>query len=227
MKKISAVSVNIIVFCVVYGCALACSAQIAGGYNAASKTDKNVIAAANFAVKTEAKKIPSLNLIAIERAERQVVAGMNFRMCLSVKSAGKTRQATAVVYQNLKNKFSLSEWTNGKCAAGGTNQTLETISESVTYQGSLEVGKTSSTILYLGEESGDYAAFCFANNSAAGRKILAVCKNGGQCEFTGKVDFESSCKVKNLEASLSASGKITSVTSVRAVKSKTRAKRKT
>lgn len=75
--------------------------------------------------------------------------------------------------------------------------------------------------MYLGEESGDYAAFCFANNSEVGRAILAACKNGEQCEFVGKVDFESACKVKNLEANLSASGKITKIESVKSPARKT------
>jgi hypothetical protein len=37
--------------------------------------------------------------------------------------------------------------------------------------GELQVGKAESVILYLGEESGDYAAYCFANDSEAGRAI--------------------------------------------------------
>lgn len=82
-------------------------------------------------------------------------------------------------------------------------------------QGELQVGKTESVILYLGAESGDYAAYCFANDSEAGRAILAQCKNGEQCEFVGEVDGEAACKVPGLEADLSASGKITKIKSVK------------
>jgi hypothetical protein len=71
--------------------------------------------------------------------------------------------------------------------------------------------------LYFGEESGDYAAYCFTNNSEAGRAILAACKNGEQCEFSGNVDAESGCKVPGLEADLSASGKVLKVESVRSL----------
>jgi len=63
--------------------------------------------------------------------------------------------------------------------------------------------------------------FCFANNSAVGRAVLAACKNGEQCEFVGKVNFESPCKVKNLEADLSASGRITKIESVKSLTRKT------
>ncbi|HYG82520.1 MAG TPA: hypothetical protein VD861_19140 [Pyrinomonadaceae bacterium] len=83
--------------------------------------------------------------------------------------------------------------------------------------GELQVGKTESVILYLGEESGDYAAYCFANDSDAGRAILAACKNGERCEFSGDVNYESGCQVPGLEADLSASGKILKVESVKSL----------
>jgi hypothetical protein len=90
-------------------------------------------------------------------------------------------------------------------------------SETQTVSGELQVGKTESVILYFGEESGDYAGYCFANDSDAGRAILAACKNGEQCEVAGTVDSESACKVPGLEANLSASGKITKVESVKSL----------
>ena len=84
-------------------------------------------------------------------------------------------------------------------------------------RGQLQVGKTESVILYLGEESGDYAAYCFANDSEAGRAIMAACKNGERCEFSGDVNYEGGCKVPGLEADLSASGKILKVESVKSL----------
>jgi hypothetical protein len=93
--------------------------------------------------------------------------------------------------------------------------------ETVTYKGKLEVGKTESAIIYLGSESGDLAAFCFTNKSAIGRAILSRCKTGKQCEFTGQVDWNKSCNIKQFYPAgtdmqgLSASGKIISVKSVR------------
>jgi len=89
--------------------------------------------------------------------------------------------------------------------------------ENTGISGTLQVGKTESVILYFGEESGDYAGYCFTNNSEAGKKILAACKDGEQCEFVGEIDGESPCKVPGLEADLSSSGKIMSVSSVKSL----------
>jgi hypothetical protein len=65
-------------------------------------------------------------------------------------------------------------------------------------------------------ESGDYAAYCFTNDSEAGRAILAACKDGDECEVKGTVD-DYKCKVPGLEADLSASGKIVKVASVKSL----------
>lgn len=87
-------------------------------------------------------------------------------------------------------------------------------SEATEVEGELQAGKTESVILYVGAETGDYAAYCFTNDSEAGRAILAACKDGDQCEVKGTV-AEGNCKVPGLEADLSASGKITKVESVK------------
>jgi hypothetical protein len=84
-------------------------------------------------------------------------------------------------------------------------------------QGELQVGKSESVILYVGKETGDYAGYCFANDSEGGRAILAACKDRQQCEVIGKVDYESRCKVPGLEADLSSSGRIVKVESVKSV----------
>lgn len=84
-------------------------------------------------------------------------------------------------------------------------------------RGELQRGKTQSVILYVGRETGDYAGYCFANNSEVGRSILAACKNRQQCEVTGKIDHVGGCNVPGLEADLSDSGKIVKVVSARRV----------
>jgi len=83
--------------------------------------------------------------------------------------------------------------------------------------GELQVGKTESVILYVGMESGDYAAYCFANDSDAGKAIMAACKDHDQCKVDGTVDHESACKVPGLEADLSDSGRITAVKSAKSL----------
>ena len=90
-------------------------------------------------------------------------------------------------------------------------------SEASHIQGELEVGKTESVILYVGMETGDYAGYCFTNDSEAGRAILAACKDEDQCDVTGTVDYEKDCKVPGLEATLSASGRISKVESVKSL----------
>jgi hypothetical protein len=97
-------------------------------------------------------------------------------------------------------------------------ESLQTIDEQ-TVDGELQQGKTESLILYVGEESGDYAAYCFANDSDAGRAILAACKDKDQCEVVGEIG-EGSCKVPGLEADLSDSGRITKVKSAKKLPAK-------
>ena len=84
--------------------------------------------------------------------------------------------------------------------------------EIVTYKGQLQVGKGESTIVYLGKDTGDLAAFCFTNKSSIGRAILSKCKNKEQCKFSGRVDWSKPC---NISESFSARAKIISLKSVR------------
>lgn len=84
-------------------------------------------------------------------------------------------------------------------------------------EGELQVGKTESVILYVGEETGDYAGYCFTNDSEAGRAILAACKDKERCSVKGTVDHEAGCEVPGLEATLSDKGKITKVESAKSL----------
>ncbi|HEV2915271.1 MAG TPA: hypothetical protein VGX92_18475 [Pyrinomonadaceae bacterium] len=89
-------------------------------------------------------------------------------------------------------------------------------SEASEIRGELQVGKTESVILYVGAESGDYAAYCFTNDSEAGRAILTACKNKEQCGVAATIE-DYRCKVPGLEADLSASGRIVKVESVKSL----------
>lgn len=92
--------------------------KIAGGFGDADKTDPEIVSAARFAIKQQRRKLgQSLLLVSIERAEIQVVAGLNYRLCLKVNVKGKTQEVTAVVYRDLKQKYSLSRWDVGSCKA--------------------------------------------------------------------------------------------------------------
>ena len=106
---------------------------------------------------------------------------------------------------------------NNRAPVSNTAPTPQAKSDAEQIQGELQMGKTESVILYVGMESGDYAGYCFTNDSEAGRAILAACKDREQCEVRGTIDSDSGCKVPGLEATLSASGKITGVESAKSL----------
>ena len=98
------------------------NAQKVGGYKEISKDDAGARAAAEFAVSAEAEKTGrSITFIAVLGAERQVVAGSNYRLCIKVTSQGVDGEADAthavkvVVYQNLKQEYSLTSWEKSDC----------------------------------------------------------------------------------------------------------------
>ncbi|MFM2172042.1 MAG: hypothetical protein RI957_2271 [Verrucomicrobiota bacterium] len=93
-----------------------------GGYAATPIDNKEVVAAAEFAVKAQHKAMqekkpaeaPKLELVTILQAEQQVVAGMNFRLKLSVRLNGKVETAEAMVWwQAWRNPdpYQLTSWT--------------------------------------------------------------------------------------------------------------------
>jgi len=58
-----------------------------------------------------------------------------------------------------------------------------------TWAGQLRISDPVSVLNYVGAESGDFVPFRFRNDSEAGKKILAACRNDETCEFTGAVEF--------------------------------------
>lgn len=61
--------------------------------------------------------------------------------------------------------------------------------DSGTWAGQVKIAQPISMFNYVGAESGDFAPMRFRNDSEAGKKILAVCKNDDLCEFTGIVEW--------------------------------------
>jgi hypothetical protein len=109
----------------VFGNASVCFGQEddeAGGYVGASVSDSNVVAAARFAVKERAdKQGATINLLSIKNAQMQIVAGINFDLCMQVNFKSGDEEAVeqfvkVVVYRNLKNEYSLSSWSEQDCA---------------------------------------------------------------------------------------------------------------
>jgi hypothetical protein len=84
---------------------------MAGGATSASVTAADVVKAGNFAVTAQATKSgKTIELVKITQAQKQVVAGMNYIMTLSVKENGIAKTANATVYQNLQSQMSLTSW---------------------------------------------------------------------------------------------------------------------
>ena len=132
----------------------------------------------------------------------------------AANTANKSNTAT-VVNSNQATKNAATPVSNTAANANKTAAAAKFDSEKI--QGKLQKGNTESVILYFGEESGDYAGYCFMNDSEAGRAILAACKDGEQCEADAEVDGEASCKVPGLEADLSASGRILRIKSTKSL----------
>lgn len=89
---------------------------IVGGYREIAKDAPGVQEAAEFAISKQAEKQEvSITLVSVEHAERQTVAGSNYRLCLRVKIDDETQDVKVVVYQNLKREYSLTSWAEEKC----------------------------------------------------------------------------------------------------------------
>ncbi|MDR3556792.1 MAG: cystatin domain-containing protein [Syntrophobacteraceae bacterium] len=100
---------------------LAAQPMPAGGYSAVSANRKDVRSAAAYAIRAETKALQEqkdgratgLKLVQIITAEKQVVAGMNYRLKLQVKANGKIREAEAVVWWQAWRKpapYMLTSW---------------------------------------------------------------------------------------------------------------------
>ncbi len=97
-------------------------AQRLGGYKEIPKSDAGAAAAAAFAVSAQAEKnTATISLVSVQKAESQVVAGRNYRLCLKVTTSGEKNTADVtitvqvVVYQNLKQEYTLTSWKEDDC----------------------------------------------------------------------------------------------------------------
>jgi aspartic proteinase inhibitor len=84
--------------------------NIPGGYSAAALTE-DVKTAAEFAVQEQSKRQPeTLKLSNIFKAEKQIVAGVNYRLDIMVKQGRSVRGAKVVVFRDLKSHYKLTSW---------------------------------------------------------------------------------------------------------------------
>ena len=84
--------------------------NLPGGYSTVGLSD-DIKAAAEFAVQEQAKRdAVVLELSDISKAERQIVAGVNYRLDVVVKRSGSARKARVVVFKDLKLQYKLTSW---------------------------------------------------------------------------------------------------------------------
>lgn len=89
---------------------------IVGGYGEMSVKSAEALRNARFAVSSRARRTgQKVSFVKLLKAEQQVVAGLNFRLCMRVTVNGKVRTVTAVVYQNLKRRKTLTNWKSVGC----------------------------------------------------------------------------------------------------------------
>lgn len=82
-------------------------AQVPGGFSGVPASDTEALAAVEFAVAAHDAK---LTFQGIEKVERQVVAGLNYRLTIKVSENGSVRRAGAVVWRKLDGTHQLTSW---------------------------------------------------------------------------------------------------------------------
>jgi Aspartic acid proteinase inhibitor len=90
--------------------------SVPGGYSGVNLNDPDVKAAAEFAVAEQGRRDGvALSLLDIVQGQKQVVAGLNYKICIRARSGSTTRTAVAVIYKNLQQQYSLTSFQWGKC----------------------------------------------------------------------------------------------------------------
>ena len=94
-----------------------------GGYKEIATDAPEVVSAAEFAVSARGRKEGNtIKLISVEGAERQTVAGANYRLCLKVEiedesnNVDVTQGVKVVVFRSLKKEYSLKSWEEADCS---------------------------------------------------------------------------------------------------------------
>ena len=122
MNKTFRVTYFLVAIAFIFTMVSAASAQRVGGFKEISQSDPGAVAAAQFAVGAQARKTDAtIELVSVEQAERQVVAGMKYRLCLAITTSGEEDEADVtinvrvVVFYSLKRVYTLSSWVEEDC----------------------------------------------------------------------------------------------------------------
>jgi len=88
----------------------------ATAYQPVSIDDADVKTALQVALNDQkSKNRRAVKLLSVLAAERQVSAGENYRLCLSLDRRGRTDTARIVVQHSAKDKWSVTLWAWGAC----------------------------------------------------------------------------------------------------------------
>lgn len=119
MKNILLAALLLVAFGVTFGASHAGAVgqgTMVGGFKAVAANDPEVMAAARFAVAAEGQKEnATIGLLSVLSAERQTVAGANYRLCLEVEVDGVARNVRALVFRSLKKEYQLKSWKVENC----------------------------------------------------------------------------------------------------------------
>ena len=118
MKKNLYFAVALIVFGLVFASdSFSQVRPLLGGYKSLDTTNAGAVEAANFAITAQSEKDEvEYELGGIAKAESQVVAGTNYRLCLDVSAnGGDGSYVQAIVSVDLQKTFRLTSWTATNC----------------------------------------------------------------------------------------------------------------
>ena len=116
MSRIQLTSILSILCLTALGQASDTLAQRPGGYRLLSNDDPEAVSAAKFAVGEKGRTFgKTIVLTSIAHAQRQLVSGANYKVCLKVRVDGTSKRSEAVVYRNLQKQFSLTGWKWNEC----------------------------------------------------------------------------------------------------------------
>jgi hypothetical protein len=116
MRKIHTMQLPVLLCFLTYVLALGAFAQVPGGYRLVPNDDSESVAAAKAAVRQESQKLgKNIVFSSIVYAQRQVVSGTNYKLCLKVKVNGTSKRAETVINRDLQKQYSLTSWNWGQC----------------------------------------------------------------------------------------------------------------
>ena len=119
MKSTILRSLFVLVFLMAgFAAARAQAEPMAGGYSDIPNGSQEARSAAAVAIRkhNSIHRRDAVTLVKIQKAEQQVVAGMNYRVCMVVKNRrGVRRTVTAVVWQRPGKSMKATDWDTGSC----------------------------------------------------------------------------------------------------------------